>query len=313
MARPSSPSGGAPPSERASAVSDREAALSASPSAAAAEPPEGPASTGAGGGPRRRSPFRRVTDVLSASLGIVAVLVIWHFSSVFLSRGEATGATLLPSPVSVLTAGAEMVRDGSIFGHIAASLKRVLIAFFVASAVAVPLGVAMGWWKALHRQIDPVMEFFRPIPPLAWIPLSILWFGTGDRQNEFIIFLGVFFPVLLNTIASVRNVDPLLIRAGRSLGADRLRLMQKVVIPGSLPGIITGLRVGLGIGWMALVAAELVASSSGLGFLINDSRFIFRTDRILLGMAVIGLLGLLMDRLLRLASRVLVPWHAASR
>ena len=264
--------------------------------------------------PRRgRGPIGTMVRWAGSSLGVVAFLGIWMLAAELYVSGEGTQATLLPTPVEVVSAGAEMVGDGSLFTHILASLERVLIAFAVASAVAIPLGIAMGWWKVVHRQLDPVMEFFRPIPPLAWIPLSILWFGTGDQQNEFIIFLGVFFPVLVNTIAAVRAVDPVLIRAGQSLGASRLSLLRKVVFPGSLPGIFTGLRVGLGIGWMALVAAELVAADSGLGFLINDSRFIFRTDRILLGMVVIGVMGLLMDRGLRLLSRLALPWYQAAR
>ena len=256
---------------------------------------------------------RRVRRALGSSIGIVAFVAFWTLVAELYVGGGSTSSTLLPSPAEVAGAGVEMIRDGTLVTHVLASLKRVLIAFVVASAIAIPLGLAMGWYRPLLRQLDPVVEFFRPIPPLAWIPLSILWFGTGDRQNEFIIFLGVFFPVLVNTIASVRGLDPILIRAGKSLGARGLRMFRKVVLPGALPGIFTGLRVGLGNGWMALVAAELVAASSGLGFLINDSRFVFRTDRILLGMVVIGIIGLLMDRVLRTTSRRMLPWYIGSR
>jgi ABC-type nitrate/sulfonate/bicarbonate transport system permease component len=247
-----------------------------------------------------------------SSLGILAFLAVWMFAAE-VSVSGATSSTLLPSPVEVAKAGVEMVEDGSLFTHAAASLERVLVAFVVGSAIAVTLGVAMGWWRPVRRQLDPVVEFFRPIPPLAWIPLSILWFGVGDRQNEFIIFLGVFFPVLVNTVAAVRAVDPVLIRAGQSLGASQFSLLRKVVIPGSLPGIFTGLRVGLGIGWMALVAAELVAATSGLGFLINDARQVLQSDRIVLGMVAIGIIGLLMDWVLRILERVSLPWYHAVR
>lgn len=259
-----------------------------------------------------RSPRRKVLGVLrrlSDYLGLAAcVLLWWVLSAVYLPSTNPSAATMLPSPVTVASTGIEMLLDGSLVEHILASLRRVAIGFGAATALAVPLGIAMGWWQMVHRQVDPVVEFLRPIPPLAWIPLSILWFGIGDLQNQFIIFLGVFFPVMVNTISAVRGVEPVLVRAGLSLGAGPFQLLRRVVVPASLPGIFTGMRVGLGVGWMALVAAELVAARSGLGFLINDSRFVFRTDKVLVGMAVIGILGLVMDRLLRRLQSRLTPW-----
>src|SRR4029077_14124713 len=143
---------------------------------------------------------------------------------------------------------------------------------FLLAASAIPLGVAMGWWRLVYDQVNSIMGILRPIPPLAWIPLSILWFGIGDEQNEFIIFLGMFFPILVNTIVGVKNIDPNLVRAARSLGAPEHNVLTRIVLKGSLPQIITGVRIGLGVGWMALVAAELVGANSGLGFLINDAR-----------------------------------------
>jgi ABC-type nitrate/sulfonate/bicarbonate transport system permease component len=143
--------------------------------------------------------------------------------------------------------------------------------------------------------------------------LSILWFGIGDTQNEFIIFLAAFFPMLLNTVSGVQGVDTNLIRAAESHGANRWNVFWTVVLRGALPTIFVGARIGLGIGWMALVAAELVAATSGLGFLINNARNVFRTDHVVLGMAVIGILGLAMDFALRRLARLLMPWHPASR
>ena len=164
-------------------------------------------------------------------------------------------------------------RLGDLWRHLGDSLKREAVAFLWAT-IAIPLGIAMGWWKAVDEQFDPLMEVLRPIPPLAWIPLSILWFGIGDTQNQFIIFLGIFFPILLNTITGVRGVEPNLVRAARCLGASEWAILSRVVLRAALPQIITGIRIGLGVGWMALVAAELVGASSGLGFLINDARTI---------------------------------------
>ena len=150
----------------------------------------------------------------------------------------------------------------------------------------------MGWSKAIDEQVDPLVEVLRPVPPLAWIPLSILWFGIGDIQNQFIIFLGMFFPILLNTISGVKNIEPNLFRAARCLGASEGRMLRRVVLRAALPQIITGVRVGLGVGWMALVAAELVGANSGLGFLINDARTLLRTDIVIVGMITIGVVGL---------------------
>jgi ABC-type nitrate/sulfonate/bicarbonate transport system permease component len=169
----------------------------------------------------------------------------------------------------------------------------------------------MGYWKAVNEQVDPLVEVLRPIPPLAWIPLSILWFGIGDIQNEFIIFLGMFFPILLNTIAGVRNIEPNLIRAARCLGAHELRILRRIVLPAALPQIITGIRIGMGFGWMALVAAELIGANSGLGFLINDARTVLRTDIVIVGMVTIGVVGLAIDQFIRFLGRRLMPWSRA--
>jgi len=195
--------------------------------------------------------------------------------------------------------------------HILDSLRRVLVAVGVAALLGVPLGLAMGWFDRFQAAVDPVIEFIRPIPPLAWIPLSILWFGIGDAQIEYIIFLAAFFPIVLNSMAGARDTDRYLVRAGLSLGARPHDLLFAVLHPGALPNIFTGLRIGLGIGWMALVAGELVAAPSGLGYLINNARTIFRSDYILLGMVLIGVLGLILDYVMRQLMRISMPWHRA--
>ena len=152
----------------------------------------------------------------------------------------------------------------------------------------------------------------RPIPPIAWIPLSILWFGIGDTQNQFIIFLGIFFPILINTITGVKGIESNLIRAARCLGAGEFAVIRRVVWRAALPQILTGIRVGLGVGWMALVAAELVGANSGLGFLINDACTVLRTDIVIVGMATIGLVGLILDRIIRVVARRFLPWWGAA-
>jgi ABC-type nitrate/sulfonate/bicarbonate transport system permease component len=244
-----------------------------------------------------------------APLGLLAALIglWWYVSTEVLDR---TTRALLPPPQAIAVAAWELIRTGDLWRHTVDSLSREIVAFLWALS-AVPLGVAMGWWKGVERQVDPVIEMLRPVPPLAWIPLSILWFGVGNTQNEFIIFLGCFFPILVNTVAGVKGVEPNLIRAARCLGAGERQTLWRVVLRAALPQIITGIRVGLGVGWMALVAAELVGASSGLGFLINDARSVLRTDYVIVGMATIGIVGLAIDRIIRAITRRIMPWSLA--
>jgi len=239
-------------------------------------------------------------------LGLITVLLcIWQY--VALHVLDATSRTLLPPPTAIFSAAWELLSSGELLRHARDSLKREMVAFLWAS-ISIPIGIAMGWSKMIDEQMDPIMEMLRPIPPLAWIPLSILWFGVGDEQNQFIIFLGIFFPILLNTINGVKGIEPNLIRAARCLGASEANILWRIVVKAALPQIVTGIRIGLGVGWMALVAAELVGANSGLGFLINDARTVLRTDYIIVGMASIGIIGLLLDQIIRELGRRLLPW-----
>lgn len=239
----------------------------------------------------------------------VALLAAWQYVSMYV-LDETTGV-LLPAPTSVALAASELIASGELFRHLRDSLRREFTAF-VWALVAIPIGIAMGWWKVVTNQLDPLVEMLRPIPPLAWIPLSILWFGVGDTQNQFIIFLGIFFPILLNTIAGVKSVEHNLVRAARCLGGGEAAVLRRVVLPAALPQIVTGIRIGLGFGWMALVAAELIGANSGLGFLINDARTLLRTDIVIVGMIAIGLVGLALDLLIREASRRALPWSRST-
>lgn len=245
-------------------------------------------------------------------LALLGLVVLgWQLvSTVWLPSIDPHMSVLMPAPGKIAVTAAGMIASGELLYHLSASLKREAVAFLFA-ATAVPLGMAMGWWRPVYEQVNPIMEILRPIPPLAWIPLSILWFGLGDDQNEFIIFLGMFFPILINTVMGVKNVDPNLVRAARSLGAPERKVLSRIVLKASLPQIVTGIRVGLGVGWMALVAAELVGASSGLGFLINDARSMLRTDTIVVGMLTIGIAGLTIDLVIRVLTRRLLPWSLA--
>jgi sulfonate transport system permease protein len=255
--------------------------------------------------PRWRRGLRRSSDFWLLGLFIV----IWQLVSVLGQRVNPQLDIILPPPTAIFSAAASLLARGVLLTDIGASLRRVLLAVGVAALLGIPLGLAMGWSGRLRRSAEPLIEFIRPIPPLAWIPLSILWFGIGDIQNEYIIFLAAFFPIVLNSMAGARDVDKYLLRAALSLGAGPRDLFLTVVLPGSLPSVFTGLRVGLGIGWMALVAGELVAAPTGLGHMINDARTLFRSDYILLGMVLIGVLGLILDTLMRRAAWLIMPWY----
>jgi ABC-type nitrate/sulfonate/bicarbonate transport system permease component len=162
----------------------------------------------------------------------------------------------------------------------------------------------MGWSRRMERIVDPFVEIFRPISPLAWIPLAIRWFGIGEAGKVFVVCVATLFPTLLSTIAGVKRIDPVLVHAGQVLGCtDGLSLFRKVILPAALPSIVVGLRISFGTGWAAIIAAELVAARSGLGYLIANGMEILRADKVLVGMAMIGLLGVCFDALFRFLSR----------
>ncbi|MGH6661727.1 MAG: ABC transporter permease [Rhodospirillales bacterium] len=239
----------------------------------------------------------RVVPFLLAAIGIA---VVWQVVLVITKAHPA----ILPSPWAVAVEFGRLVGTGDLFMHTGISLARVISAWLLSAAIAIPLGLAMGRARALERIIDPVVELFRPISPLAWIPLAILWFGIGEAGKVFIVFIGTFFPTLLSTVAGVKGIDPVLVHAGRVLGCDSATsLFRKVILPASLPSIVVGLRISFGTGWAAIIAAELVAARSGLGYLIANGMEILRADQVLVGMVVIGVLGVCFDAFFRFLNR----------
>ena len=246
----------------------------------------------------------KVSAAVDAVLFPVAALVIWELVSQ--AMGPAIARTL-PPPSRVLAEGWVALASGDLFRNIVHSLWRVVGGFSIAAAVGIPLGIGIAISSWFEDIADPIVEFLRPIPPIAWIPLGILWFGIGNVQNMFIIFLGAVFPIVLNTIAGARGVDRNLVWAALTLGGRPSQIVREIILPGALPLVLTGLRIGLSVGWMSLVAAELVAARAGLGFMIQNARYSMVTERVILGMVVIGMLGLLMDRGMRLVEQRLTP------
>ena len=240
------------------------------------------------------------------------LILIWQG----LSSIQVIPSYKLPSPVEILLGFKDLlilgVPPGNLLhNHVLYSLYRVALGYAIAALLAIPLGLLMGWSSGLLKMIRPLFELVRPIPPLAWIPIAILWFGIGIKSAAFIIFLGAFFPILLNTISGVLSIHPILIEAARTLHAREKDIFLKVLLPGAIPSIFVGMRIGIGIGWMTLVAAEFtgVREGYGLGYMIMTARDIQRPDEILAGMLVIGVIGLLIDIGLRAIESKTIKWQ----
>lgn len=255
-------------------------------------------------------PMPRLRRVLLGLLGILIVLILWILTTgAFGLIKPLFLPYVLPSPEAVLIAAYDLIVSGELFIDAGWSLLRVLLGFTAAAIVAIPLGIAMGWSRTLSYIVEPIVEILRPIPPIAWIGLSLLWFGFGMGSAVFLVFIGAFFPILLNTVAGVRNVEKRLIEVAYTFGASDLNVLVKVAIPAALPTIYTGLRVGMGIGWMCVVAAEMVAVKYGLGNLIIEASNILRTDYVLVGMITIGLIGLAINYIFEVAGNYLFRWQ----
>jgi NitT/TauT family transport system permease protein len=222
-----------------------------------------------------------------------------------------TASVVFPTPWQVVTGTAELIRDGTLWQHIGASLFRVGVGFGLAVLVAMPLGLWMGWVKGAYVTLNPLFQMLRPISPIAWIPIAILWFGVGDVSPIFLIFISSVFPMVVQTVAGVHTIEKRYLRAAANFGVSRTTLFRQVVIPAVLPQVIVGMRIGLGVAWLVVVAAEMIALHSGLGYLIIDSRNAGnRYDLVVAGMVIIGLIGLLLDRLMRLLEGLkVVRWR----
>jgi len=229
---------------------------------------------------------------LTGAVVPVAVLLAWEVAS----RAGLLNAYLLPAPLAVLRAGVELARSGELARDVGASAQRVLIGFTAAVATAVPLAVAVARWRALERLLRFPLNFLRATPPLALLPLLVLWFGIGEPAKWVVIVLASFFPILLNTITGLRSVRPQLLEMARTLDLTPLERVRFITVPSALPIFIAGLRLAFGNCWRALVGAELIATSVGLGFLIMDAQAIARIDVVYAGILVIGTLGFLADR-----------------
>jgi NitT/TauT family transport system permease protein len=235
---------------------------------------------------------------LRPAIFIVALLGLWQLAIALRPQ------PLLPGPWKTALGIADLFPHGLIVKYIVASVFRVTWGFSLAVLVAVPLGLAIGWYPRAEMALNPILQILRPISPLAWIPIAILWFGVGDLAAVFLIFIGCFLPLLLTVINAVQSVPAVYIHAGRNFGLGPFVLMRKILFPAIVPRLMTGLRITLGIAWLVVVAAEMIAVNSGLGFLIVDARNAGnRYDLVVAGMVIIGIVGLLLDNGVRRLER----------
>lgn len=236
---------------------------------------------------------------------MVLFIAVWTAASAWIAN-----PILLPPPIGIAEGFVQLASEGGLAGDVLASMRRVLSGFSLATVIAVPLALLMAFVRRLDFLLSPIVTFLRPIPPIAWIPIAILWFGIGDSPSYFITAIAAFFPVFMNSFAGGQSVRPEHVFAARTLGAGRLSLVLRIYLPSAMPMIATGLRIGLGQSWMAVVTAELIAAQSGLGYMIQANRLAMETAFVLVGMCVIGILGALMASILEVFERrVLVPWR----
>jgi len=233
---------------------------------------------------------RLVWPLLTAT----CLLCVWHVLV------RLSGTTVFPAPIDVERGLRELLGRGVLWAYIADSLRRVAVGFSVAALLGIPLGLTLGWYSGAAQVVNPLIQILRPISPIAWIPLAIVWFGIGDAAAMFLIFLGAFFPITVTAMNGVRNIPSVFRRSGRNFGLTPAQLLTRIVFPATLPQIIVGLRIALGIAWLVVVAAEMIAVDSGLGYLVIDARNSGkRYDLVVAAMLMIGLIGLVLDRAFR--------------
>jgi NitT/TauT family transport system permease protein/taurine transport system permease protein len=238
--------------------------------------------------------WRRIRAVAIFTASIVTGLIFWQLSSTFLFNPQ-----LLPPPAKVLVAGWQTLLDGELLEMVRVSIVRILMGFGIGCVVGIACGLLMGSFSFAGAFLDPLIEVVRPISPVAMIPIAIIWFGIDEASKYFIIAYGVFFVTLINTIAGVRNTPLVRKRAATSLGAGTWNLFFRITLPSAMPFINTGMRVALGGAFMSVIAAEMIAANSGIGYFIMQARLLIQTDRIFVGLVVLGLTGFLTDRLYR--------------
>lgn len=246
---------------------------------------------------------------LMRALSVLSFFLLWNVATALELRLPFVSFALLPTPAEVAAALLEFARSGKLLSHVAASLARVLAGYFLAAAVGVVVGVLVARRRSIEDIVTPTLELARPIPAVAWIPLAILMFPSSEASMIFITFTGALFPILLNSIDAVREVDRRLIASARSLGANETTIIREIVIPGAMPGVVTGLSIGMGTCWFCLVTAEMISGQLGIGYYTWESYTLQNYPDIVVGMLVIGVLGSASSAAVRGLGAIVMPWR----
>jgi NitT/TauT family transport system permease protein len=249
--------------------------------------------------------MKAMRNALPSLIVLAVVVALWWVTVVF------TKSVIFPTPWQVVSGTLELAKDGTLWDHIGASLMRVGVGFGIAVLLAIPLGLWMGRVRGAFVTLNPLIQILRPISPIAWIPIAILWFGVGNASPIYLIFIASVFPMIVQTTSGVHTIERRYLRAAENFGVPRGKLFRQVVFPAALPDIIIGMRIGLGVAWLVVVAAEMIALRSGLGYMIIDSRNAGnRYDLVIAGMIIIGIIGLALDGIMRLLeSMKIVRWR----
>lgn len=248
----------------------------------------------------------RSTDLLLACVTPLVLLALWEL----LARIKVIDGRFFPPPSSIFVAAVALIRSGELLTHLQASLLRIVFGFAIGAVIGVPVGLALGAFRVLRVMFDPILSALYVIPKIAILPLIMLIFGLGEGSKIAIVALATFFVVAINSLAGVRQVEPILIEAGRNFGANGMQMFRHVILPGALPSIFTGLRLGAGTSLLVIIAAEFVAANEGIGFLIWRSWTTLVTENMFVGLVVIAALGMISTWLLHRAGRLVMPWQA---
>lgn len=253
--------------------------------------------------------MKKIKTLLLGLLIPVLVLILWWYVTTFGNTPES----ILPKIGTVGKTISEMLKDGSLQKDLATSLKRVLEGYLISAVLGIILGTAMGMSDTVKKIFYPTVTTIRQIPIMAWIPLLILWCGIGETSKVVIIVIASFFPIMVNTLSGIGSTPLEYIEVARLYKLSRLKTFMRVYLPHALPNIQTGLKLGLGVSWMAVVAAELIASTSGIGYKMSYARTLMRSDIVIICMIVIGIIGILMDKILTVVFNLLTPWERKRR
>lgn len=258
----------------------------------------------------RRWASRNLRGLLLGVASLAGFVLLWYLATRF-KLDFYIRFTNIPTPNAVFEHTLKLLHTSKFYDNMFISLRRILFGFGIATVLGTGLGLLIGRYRLTREILFPVFEVLRPIPAIAWVPMSIMLWPSNETSIVFITFLGSFFPILLNTIHGVQSLDSVLLRAARCLGAGEIALLREVILPGALPHIFTGLSVGMGVAWVSLIAAEMISGQFGIGYFTWEAYSLIQYPDIAIGMIVIGVLGLACSGVIRLSGRLLMPWSVS--